>query len=204
MPLFRLRFLFSLLAAALLIPLPAAAFDSPLSDTAVREAYFLGQRHDESLARFFEKYTKRLPPSKSGVYVSSVAFYTPFALVTELSSRQPDGYSAQQAQIDHRNQTEFVRIIVQLEFAAGYTLRPATFWKDFDVQVFDKDQAIPSIDSSVEPNYLCSDEGGCILTGATLRFDFPPESFTSDTANVQVTAPRADPIALDFDLLSFR
>lgn len=203
MPLSRLRFFSSLLAGALLVPAPAA-FDSPLSDTAVREAYFLGQRHDESLARFFEKYTKHLPPAKSGSYVSSVAFFTPFALAVEFSSRQADGYSAQQAQIDHRNRGEFVRILVQLEFSSGYTLRSAAFWKDFDVQVFDKDEAIKSIDSSVEPNYLCSDEGGCILTGATLRFDFPPDSFTSDTANVQVAPPHADPIAIDFDLSSFR
>jgi len=28
----------------------------------VLEPYFLGQRHDESLARFLEKYSKRLPP----------------------------------------------------------------------------------------------------------------------------------------------
>jgi hypothetical protein len=204
MPLVRLRFLSSLFAVALLVPPPASAFDSPLSDTAVREAYFLGQRHDESLARFFEKYTKRLPPAKSAAYLSSVAFFTPFALVAELSSRQPDGYSAQQAQIDHRSRGEVVRVVVQLEFSAGYTMRSAAFWKDFDVQVFDKDDAIKSSDSSVEPNYLCSDEGGCILTGATLRFDFPPESFRSDTANVQITPPQGDPLTVDFDLSSFR
>ena len=203
MPLSRLRML-SPVFVVLIAPPPAAAFDSPLSDTAVREAYFLGQRHDQSLARFFEKYTKHLAPAKSGAYVSSVAFFTPFALVAEFSSRQADGYSAQQAQIDHRNRGEFVRIVVQLEFSAGYTLRSGAFWKDFDVQVFDNHEMLSSIDSSVEPNYLCSDEGGCILTGATLHFDFPPDSFSSDTANVQITPPHADPIAMDFDLSSFR
>lgn len=200
----QLRFLSSLIAGALLAPLPSTAFDSPLSDTAVREAYFLGQRHDESLAGFFEKYTRHLPSAKSGAYVSSVAFLTPFALVVEFSSRQADGYSAQQAQIDHRKRGEFVRITVQLEFASGYTLRPATFWRDFEVQVFDKDETIPSIDSSVEPNYICSDEGGCILTGAALSFDFQPESFNSDAVNVVISPLHADPIAVAFDLSSFR
>ena len=38
-----------LIAATLLTP-PTFAFDTPLSDQAVREAYFLGQRHDESMA----------------------------------------------------------------------------------------------------------------------------------------------------------
>ncbi len=35
-----------LIAATLLTP-SSFAFDTPLSDQAVREAYFLGQRHDE-------------------------------------------------------------------------------------------------------------------------------------------------------------
>src|SRR5215469_17506057 len=42
----------------------AGRFESPLSDEAVLEPYFLGQRHDESLARFLEKYSKRLPPPR--------------------------------------------------------------------------------------------------------------------------------------------
>jgi len=37
----------SLLAAALLLASSAFAFSTPLSDEAVREAYFLGQRRDE-------------------------------------------------------------------------------------------------------------------------------------------------------------
>jgi hypothetical protein len=49
MALTRLRFLSCALTFALVFPFPAAAFDTPLSDTAVREAYFLGQRRDDTL-----------------------------------------------------------------------------------------------------------------------------------------------------------
>src|SRR5713101_4573657 len=45
----------SVLTAALLLTPSSFAFDSPLSDQAVREAYFLGQRHDAS---FLSKYIK--------------------------------------------------------------------------------------------------------------------------------------------------
>ena len=207
-----LRFPSCLLTAVLVFPLSSAAFDTPLSDTAVREAYFMGQRHDESLARFFDKYTKHLPPPKTGPYVSTIAFFTPFALVAELSSRQASGYSAQQAQIDHRNRGESVRIVVQLEFTGssssgaqtGYTFRPYAFWKDYDVQVLDKELRLKPFNSSAEPNYICSEDGGCILTGATLSFDFLPDSFTADTANVRVIPPEGDPITVDFDLSALR
>jgi hypothetical protein len=52
------HFAFAILAVLLLIPLNSSAFDTPLSDTAVREAYFLGQHHD---LRCLEAYTRVLP-----------------------------------------------------------------------------------------------------------------------------------------------
>ena len=101
----------SILAAALLLSPSSFAFDSPLSDQAVREAYFLGQRRDESFASFMDKYTKHLTPPKMGPHIASITFFTPFALAAQLSSQHSSGYSAQQAALDHRGQAESVRRI---------------------------------------------------------------------------------------------
>lgn len=62
----RVRLLSCLFATFLAFPFPSAAFDTPLSDTAVRQAYFMGQRHDESLGRFLDKYIKHLRAPKPG------------------------------------------------------------------------------------------------------------------------------------------
>ena len=43
-----LRSFLALLASAVLLCTPALGYDTPLSEQAVREAYFLGQRRDES------------------------------------------------------------------------------------------------------------------------------------------------------------
>src|ERR1051325_5401088 len=56
----------SLTISALLISQPLFAFQTPLSNTAVREAYFLGQRHDQSVSDFFRKDAKSLPDPKYG------------------------------------------------------------------------------------------------------------------------------------------
>src|SRR5258706_15296290 len=96
------------------------AFDTPLSDQAVREAYFLGQRHDETMSTLLNKYTKLLPPPKTGPDISSVTFLTPFALLVQQSSEHTSGYSAQQAALDHRDQGEFVRIVIQIQLTASY------------------------------------------------------------------------------------
>lgn len=51
----------AILAAALLLTSIASPCEVPLSDEAVREAYFLGQRHDETTARLLETYRRYFP-----------------------------------------------------------------------------------------------------------------------------------------------
>jgi hypothetical protein len=207
----------SVLVALILSTPSTFAFDTPLSDEAVREAYFLGQRRDDTMATFLNKYTKFLEAPKTGPHIYSVTVFTPFALLVQQSSQHPSGYSAQQAALDHRDQPEFIRIIVQIQFTdsygpfivrptgsrsgspKGFVPRPYDFWKDFDVQVSGKDQNLEPFSSSGQPLLLC-DEGGCTLTGATLQFDFSAEDFPSGSAIIDVNPPEGDPVSIDFDL----
>ncbi len=211
-----------ILAALLLLSPFVFAFDTPLSDQAVREAYFLGQRHDETMAALLNKYTKFLPAPKTGPDVASVTVFTPFALLVRQSSQHPSGYSAQQAALDHRDQPEFVRIIVQIQLTdsygayivrptgprsgspTGFLPRPYDFWKDFDVQVSSEDRKLRPFSSSGQPNFSCSEDGGCLLVGATLWFDFSAEDFASGSATIDVNPPEGDPLSLDFDLTHLR
>jgi len=215
---FPARIATSIAISALLLCQPAVAFDTPLSDQAVREAYFLGQRRDETFAALINKYTKFLPRPKTGPDISSVTFLTPFALLVQQSSQHTTGYSAQQAALDHRDQPEFVRIIVQIQLtdsysayiirptgsrsgsSSGFVPRPYDFWKDFDVQVSSEDQKLRPFSSYGQPNFVCSENGSCTLTGATLQFDFSAEDFPSGSAAIDVTPPEGDPLSVDFDL----
>jgi hypothetical protein len=215
------RSLASILASFTLLSPSAFAFDTPLSDQAVREAYFLGQRHDETMATFLNKYTKFLEPPKAGPRIASITFLTPFALLVQHSSGQSN-YSAQQAALDHRDQPEFVRIVVQIQFtdsygpyiprstgsrsgsSVGLVPRPYDFWKDFDVQVSSDDKKLRAFSSSGQPNFICSEDGGCTLTGATLQFDFSAEDFASGSATIDVNPPEGDPLTVDFDLTHLR
>jgi len=208
----------SVFAAVLLLTPYAFAFDTPLSDQAVREAYFLGQRRDETMATLLNKYTKYLEAPKNGPHIASITVFTPFALLVQQSSQHTSGYSAQQAALDHRDQGEFVRIIVQIQLTQSYASvivrptgtrsgspnglvpRPYDFWKDFDVQVSSEDKKLKPFSSSGQPNLFCSDEGGCELTGATLQFDFSAEDFASGSATIDVDPPEGDPLSVDFDL----
>src|SRR5258708_13371742 len=101
------------IAATLLTP-SSFAFDTPLSDQAIREAYFLGQRRDETMATFLNKYTKFLPAPKTGPDVASITVFTPFSLLVQQSSQHTSGYSPQHPPPDHPNQPASVRTLVPI------------------------------------------------------------------------------------------
>jgi hypothetical protein len=219
-----LRSCFALLLAALLLSLPSFAFDTPLSDQAVREAYFLGQRHDGSFERLLGKYTKFLPPPKTGPYISSIAFFTPFVQLIHRSDQFIGNYSAQQAALDHGSQgREIVQIFVEIQLTESYGQfiaapanssshsspglipRPHDFWRDFQVRILDGDQELAPADNHGHANYVCGRYGSpCFLTGATLEFDFHADAFTADTATIQVNPPEGNSISIDFDLTHLR
>src|ERR1700722_13054300 len=92
----------AIVAALVMLGQPVFAFQSPLSDESVREAYFLGQRHDGAFEQLVEKSTRRFPAPKKGPYISSVIFVTPFVNAAQLSNNRMANYSAQQAELDHR------------------------------------------------------------------------------------------------------
>jgi hypothetical protein len=215
------RSFIALLTAALLLVPPTFAFDTPLSDQAVRDAYFLGQRHDESMTRFLNRYTKLLPAPKTGPHIYGVTLLTPFALLVRDSSERPN-YSAQQAAKDHHPEHESVVVEIQIlltpTYAAaiptptgsrsdspvGLRLRPSDFWKTFKYQVFDDEDELATDDVTGEPIYSCDGLGGCDLSGARVRIELPATAFKSDTATVEITPTEFAPISVDFDLSSLR
>ena len=213
----------SLVLAALLLVSPSLAFNSPLSDEAIREAYFLGQRHDGTFPRLLDKYSKHLPSPKSGPYIRSITFLTPFAQLVHYSDAFVGNYSAQQAALDHRGHQETIEITVEILLTDSYgaiiatpasarsgapqtyQLRSHDFWKDFQVQVFERDEIRAPAHFTGEPNVLCSRYGAyCNLIGATLHLEFPATAFNSDSATIHVIPPEGPEVWVDFDLTALR
>ena len=214
-----LRVFLGLFVSFYLVLSPISAFETNLSDEAVREAYFLGQRHDAS---FLTNYIKFLPLPKAGPHISSVTFLTPFAQFAKSSSTYVGNYSAQQALLDHRGPQESVKITVEIYLTISYGSlipnpaaaasrsssalipRPADFWKDFRIQVYNGRQLLSSSDSGGRPLYRCGRFGPCRPRGAAVDLEFPASAFTSDTATIEVLPPEGDPVPVDFDLTRLR
>ena len=212
------RSLLSIGMAALLVSPASFAFQSPLSDESIREAYFLGQRHDAS---FLTDYIKFLPPPKTGPHISSVTFLTPFAQLTQLSSKYVGNYSAQQARLDHRGQEESVKITVEIYLTNSYGAlipnpaasqtrssalipRPYDFWKDFRVLVYTGSQILSPSASGGHSLYRGGRNGPRRPMGAAVDLEFAANAFTSDFVTVQVVPPEGAPVSVDFDLTRLR
>src|SRR6202790_2504042 len=218
------RSLFAIIAALVMLEQPIFAFQSPSSEESVREAYFLGQRHDGSFEGLVEKSTRRFPAPKTGPYISSVMFVTPFVSAAQLSNSYIGNYSAQKAELDHRGAgKESVKIIIEIQLTESYGQfiapartnsrsssapvlipRPDDFWKDFQVQIFNGDQALSNSVYHGRPKYTCGEYGPCILIGATLTFEFPADAFSADAASITVEPPEGESVTADFDISRLR
>ena len=215
------RSFLAVLLALFVISPESFAFNSPLSDEAIREAYFLGQRRDESTARFLAKYKQSLAVPKTGPHIASVELLTPFAQAVLRSSQETMGYSAQQAEAEHRGKEETVAMTIEVLLTdsygpliarptgsrsgspIGYAFRSPDFWEEIQVQITVAGETVKPEYFDGEPTYVYTDDGRR-LTGATLRFEFPASAFASNAATVQVSPPEGPEVVVDFDLTSLR
>jgi hypothetical protein len=203
---------------------PALAYNAPLSDTTVREAYFLGQRRDETTARVLDSYTRNLSAPKTGPHVSTVQVFTPFAQVVEFSRQHSLGYSAQQAELDYRERSDAIEVIVYVRLtptygavipqparkgsrsgeSVAYWLRSPDFWQDFRFQVAQRDSILEPRHLSGAPTYAPGSEGSSCLIGATIALEFAAEDVASDDATVVVDTPDGQHVIANFDLSKLR
>ena len=220
-----LRPLLSLLLCGYLLIAPVFAYDTELSDTALREAYFLGQRNDTKTRDFFAPYSKNLPLPKKGPYVSEIRLLTPLAQVVQISSQTTSGYSAQQARLDYQNRGDSILFVVHIQLTATYgqidadhsakdaagkskgglTLRREDFWQDFHYGLKQKEEWIEPRSMRGEPEYGGADsyQGGG-LVGAWVYIEYDAHNVQSDDTEVHVITIPDQEVSATFDLAKLR
>lgn len=198
---------------------PVSAYDTDLSDTAVREAYFLGQRRDEKSGAFLANYSKHLPIPKKGPYISEIRLLTPLAQVVEVSTQNTTGYSAQQARLDYHGRGDSVLLEIHIEFTPTYnqiqaepaanshaggkgtTLRTEDFWQGFRYGLKQKGEWIEPRSMRGEPVYAASggySSGG--LIGAWVFIEYDARNVISEDAEIHVFLPDDLEVSTTFDL----
>ena len=216
------RIFLSLYVAVLLAASPLSAFEVPLSDNSIREAYFLGQRNDQKTSTFLSQYRAAFPVPKAGPYVSQIWLFTPYAQVVRTSGLHTIGYSAQQAAADYRGLGDTVLIEVRIEFTPTFSygeaqrladqlagelhehLNAEDFWRAFTLRVFQHDtkdeRQLERLGIGAES---IRGDGG-ILLGAEVWIEYDAAQFESVPAQVEVVTPSGQRTVTSFDLGKLR
>jgi len=196
------------------ISLPLFAYEYPLSENAIRDAYFLGKSSDDKKSELYEKYTQRPPVPDTGAHFASIVLETPYVRVVEHSSEMLN-YSAPAAEKDFLGKPAIFLLRVQIDLTDSYgwqvpspagtiRLRPDDFWKDFTVRLVQKEE-IPSKSLRGNPIYSFGGEGSAsVLTGALIELTYDAEKIKSEDAKVEVLAPDGQDVEATFDLAALR
>ena len=204
-------------AAALLMTSGTLALEVPLSDEAVREAYFLGQRRDDRTAQFLETYRRYFQIPKSGPHVFAVELLTPYAQAVEASTKHSVGYSAQRARQDYQARGDSFRVGVYVRYTITYgpgiPSNPNTVpgqtgtWKDFQVQLSLNGRTLQAQSVRYERTRMGtggSKGGGSRPTGFIVWQEYSAPDSTSTDAIVEIDTPDGQHVTAYFDLSHLR
>jgi hypothetical protein len=214
----------ALLSVLVVYPQAVSAFESPLSESAVREAYFLGQRNDQKTSDLLKLYTASLPLPDKGPYISEIRLLTPYAQVVTLSSQKTVGYSAQQAASDYHGRGDTLLLQVRIEFTPTFTyedavrtasdtggelnryLEPEDFWQAFRFKLSQNNKSFEPRDVHADPLYAISAprDSSQTLQGAIVWLEFDASQFESQPTNVEVITPATEKVSAKFDLATLR
>ena len=215
----------SLLGALLLFPTSNRAYEVPLASRSVRDAYFLGQRNNESTDAFLEKYTRRFPIPPRGPHIAEVRLLTPYAQAVEISRHKTLGYSAQQAEAEYKTRGDSLLVRVRIDFTPTYNdvmsvkptkydgsqpniaPRPYDFWKDFRFLLTQNGEPLQYRNIAGEPQF-CS---AClswlfpgVLAGAYVNLDYEARNVPSQRTQVEIFTPDGQHVVASFDLAALR
>lgn len=189
------------IVAALLaftLAIPALSYDVPLTESAIRDAYFLGKRQDALGPDLIAKYTREIPKLSLDRFHSFASLETPFIQVAIFSSKKLN-YSAQDAVKEFLGKPLLFRL--RLEICYMYDAPPEAL----QVRIIQnkKDLVPDSLERS--PYFPASDKYSTPPPiGETMQFEFSPDKIDSSTLTILVDTPDGQHAETVFDLQSIR
>ena len=80
-----------------------AGYEYPVQSTEIRNAFFLGQRADNTPGEFLSKYMQRIPQQDTGQYsITEIGVLTPYAQIVQRGAKDTPGDSEVQVETDLR------------------------------------------------------------------------------------------------------
>lgn len=180
------------------LALPAQAYDFPLSESSIREAYYLGTRATALGPELLAHYTRTVPELSVGRYISTLSIETPFTQVVVFASKQLN-YTAQDAVKEFSGK----RLAFRVHMDIVYTLDAPP--DAVRVQIIqNKKELIP--DSAERSSYFPRSDEYTVAPriGESLQLEFNPKKIDSSTLTILIDTPDGQHTVSEFDLGSLR
>lgn len=184
---------------SLTLALPAHAYDSDLSEQAIRDAYFLGSREGGLTPEFLKKYSHWVKELDQGTCTTEIRLETPFLQVADYTSKVPN-YSSQDAVKAFYDKPMNLRIFLNICY-----MQEAPPPNSVKIKIVQhKKQMNPDSETRdfyAEPLNELSD---LLPNGEKVRLEFDAQKIDSSTLTIQIDTPDGQHSMTDIDLQSIR
>jgi len=190
---------FALLVLAFWLVIPTGAFDNPLSESAIRDAYFLGKQKTGIGMEFLVKYSRSIAEFKVESCISSARLETPFTQVVEYSSRALN-YSAQDAVTQFYGRRAVLRVYLDICYQANAPLP-----NSLRIEVVQKGKPLASVSEERESYFPPADPYTHVSNlGEKVKFEFDPSRLESSAISILIETPDGRYARCEFDLRELR
>jgi hypothetical protein len=177
----------------------AFSYDFPLSEHAIREAYFLGSRQPTTGSDFLPQYSRTVPSLTVGSCATRVRIETPFFQVADFASRTLND-SAQDAVKDFYGKPSVLQIYLEICYELDAPLSKAV-----EIRVIQDKQGISPLSDERTAFFPASDVYRRVRNlGEKVKLGFDPGKIHSPTLTLQIDTPDGQHAVIDFDLQSLR
>jgi hypothetical protein len=204
------RFVPALFVAFLLLAPALPAYIDQLSENDVLDAYRLGQRRDQDMAKFFKDYETSFSSAAPGMHIHHLAIRTPYCAVVVRSFEAGGMYSFRQAVADAAERADVFEVVVWMDGAANSPLNPADladlksrFWGQFDVQL-SQEHKIAQRNIKAQPLYAQTGQPSTTIIGAQVFIQYDVHDVASALLHIQATDTTGHSVSAEFDLDKLR
>ena len=184
---------------SLTLALPVSAYDSYLSQQAIRDAYFLGARQGGLTPQFLARYSHWVPDLHQGSCTSEIRLETPFLQVADYTSKVPN-YSSQDAVKDFYNKPMKFRVFLNICYMPEAPPPNSVTIKI----VQNKKEIVPSSDTRLFYAEPAGELGVLPPNGEKVQLEFAAEKIDSSTLTIRIDTPDGQHATAEFDLQSIR
>ena len=192
-------FRFAALFLSAILAQPGFTYDFPLTQTAIRDAYFLGTRHGSVSPDFLKQYSRRIADLHQGNCTTEARLETPFLQIAEYVGSVPN-YSSQDAVKQFYEQPVIFRVFLNICYMTEAP--PPNSVKIKFLQ--NKKEVLP--DSDVRSTYAerFSETSFLLPDGESAKLEFDPKKLDSSTLTIWIDTPNGQHAGTQFDLEGLR